>query len=149
VTTSLTTRLSYTFTPNLSLQLYAEPFISAGDYDGFMQVSDPRGSHFRDRFSSYPDAEISHNAADNEYVVSRNGTQFAFDNPDFNFRALRSNAVLRWEYRPGSALFLVWSQGREAFSEYGDYRFSRDSDRLFGAKATNVLLIKATYWLGL
>ena len=149
VTTSLTTRLSYTFTPNLSLQLYAEPFISAGDYDGFMQVSDPRGSHFRERFSSYADAEISHNAADNQYVVNRNGTQVAFDNPDFNFRALRSNAVLRWEYRPGSALFLVWSQGREAFSEYGDYRFSRDSDRLFGAKATNVLLIKATYWLGL
>ena len=149
VTTSLTTRLSYTFAPNLSLQLYAEPFISAGDYDGFMQVSDPRAGHFRDRFSSYSSSEISHNAADNEYVVNRNGAQLTFDNPDFNFRALRSNAVLRWEYRPGSAIFLVWSQGREAFSEYGDYRFSRDSGRLFGAKATNVLLIKATYWLGL
>ena len=128
MTTSLTTRLSYTFTPNLSLQLYAEPFISAGDYDGFMQVADPRAAHFSDRFATFGgDAE----------------------NPDFNVRALRSNAVLRWEYRPGSALFLVWSQGREAFSDYGDYEFGRDADRLFGSKATNVLLLKATYWLGL
>jgi hypothetical protein len=128
VTTSLTTRLSYTFSPNLSLQLYAEPFISAGDYKQYLQVTNPRASKFDDRFAGY------------------NG---AVDNPDFNFRALRSNAVLRWEYRPGSALFLVWSQGREASSEYGDYEFSRDADRLFGSKATNVLLIKATYWLGL
>ncbi len=131
VTTSLTTRLSYTFTPSLSLQLYAEPFISAGDFGGFMQVRDPRAPRFGDRFISYTANERT------------------FDNPDFNFRALRSNAVLRWEYRPGSALFLVWSQGREAFSEYGDYQFGRDADRLFGSKATNVLLIKATYWLGI
>jgi hypothetical protein len=128
VTTSLTTRLSYTFTPNLSLQLYAEPFISAGDYDGFMQVEDPRAAHFGDRFGTFGGSA---------------------ENPDFNVRALRSNAVLRWEYRPGSALFLVWSQGREAFSDYGDYEFGRDADRLFGSKATNVLLLKATYWLGL
>lgn len=128
VTTSLTTRLSYTFTPDLSLQLYAEPFISAGDYDGFMQVRNPRAARFHDRFAAF------------------NGQA---ENPDFNYRALRSNTVLRWEYRPGSALFLVWSQGREASSDYGDYRFGRDSDRLFGSKATNVLLIKATYWLGL
>ena len=128
VTTSLTTRLSYTFTPTLSLQLYAEPFISAGNYESFMQVSDPRAKRFSDRFGAYNGDEI--------------------DNPDFNYRALRSNAVVRWEYRPGSALFLVWSQGREAFSTYGDYQFRRDADRLFGAKGTNVLLIKGTYWLG-
>jgi hypothetical protein len=128
VTTSLTTRLSYTFTPSLSFQLYAEPFISAGDYDGYMQVTNPRSARFDERFGAF--------SGDVE-------------NPDFNFRALRSNAVVRWEYRPGSALFLVWSQGREAASEYGDYRFGRDADRLFGSKATNVLLIKGTYWLGL
>ena len=128
VTTSFTTRLSYTFSPNLSLQLYAEPFISAGDYDGYMQVANPRAARFDDRFAPFTGA---------------------VDNPDFNYRALRSNAVLRWEYRPGSALFLVWSQGREAFGEYGDYALQRDADRLFGSKATNVLLIKATYWLGL
>ena len=129
VTTSLTTRLSYTFTPTLSLQVYAEPFISAGDYQSFMRVNDPRADRFDERFTSYDASRV--------------------ENPDFNFRALRSNAVLRWEYRPGSALFLVWSQGRVASSEYGDYDFSRDADRLFSAKGTNVLLIKATYWLGI
>jgi hypothetical protein len=57
--------------------------------------------------------------------------------------------VLRWEYRPGSSLFLVWSQGRERVGEYGDYDFARDASRLFGTRATNVLLVKASYWLGL
>jgi hypothetical protein len=148
VTTSLTTRLSYTFSPTLSLQVYAEPFISAGDYEGFMMVADPRAPHFQDRFAVFGSSEVSRTAA-NGYAVSRGSNQYSFDNPDFNFRALRSNAVLRWEYRPGSALFLVWSQGREAFGAYGDYEMRRDADRLFGAKATNVLLVKATYWLGL
>ncbi len=148
VTTSFTTRLSYTFTPNLSLQVYAEPFISAGDFGGFKQVVNPRASSFNDRFATFADGEVAYDAQDNRYEVNRNGTQFGFDNPDFNFRALRSNAVLRWEYRPGSVLFLVWSQGREAFDAYGDYNVRRDADRLFGARATNVFLVKATYWLG-
>ena len=129
VTTSLTARVSYTFTPDLSLQVYAEPFISAGEFSDFKEVVDPLGDTFEDRFAPY-DAS-------------------ALDNPDFNFRALRSNVVLRWEYRPGSSLFLVWSQGRERSAEYGDYDFSRDAARLFGSRATNVLLIKGSYWLGL
>lgn len=150
VTTSLTMRLSYTFSPNLSLQLYAEPFISAGDFSNFKEVSNPRGTNFRDRFQPY--TSIVYDAAGNDFDVDRDGngtTDFTLDNPDFNFRALRSNAVLRWEYRPGSALFVVWSQGRERSDDYGDFSFRRDADRLFGARSTNVLLIKASYWLGL
>lgn len=150
VTTSLTMRLSYTFSPDLSLQLYAEPFISAGQFNGYKEVSDPRGAKFADRFRSY--ASVTYNAAANEYAIDRdsNGTtDITLGNPDFNYRALRSNAVLRWEYRPGSALFLVWSQGRERADDYGDFSLRRDAGRLFGARSTNVLLIKASYWLGL
>ena len=152
VTTSLTLRLSYTFSPNLSLQLYAAPFISAGEFSGFKEVTNARAAKFDDRFHTYSGSQIAYNAAAKEYGVDRdsNGTtDFTIGNPDFNYRALRSNAVLRWEYRPGSALFLVWSQGREAQGDAGDFRFSRDSHGLFRAQPTNVLLIKASYWLGL
>jgi hypothetical protein len=134
VTTSLTARISYTFTPNISLQVYAEPFISAGKYTGFKEVIDPRGDTFEDRFRPLAASEVE---------------TYDIGDPDFNYRALRSNMVLRWEYRPGSSLFLVWSQGRERVGDYGDYNFSRDTDRLFSTRATNVLLIKASYWLGL
>ncbi|MGQ0815502.1 MAG: DUF5916 domain-containing protein [Gemmatimonadota bacterium] len=134
VTTSLTARVNYTFTPDLSLQVYAEPFVSAGNFSEFKEVTNPRGASFADRFRPLSASEVE------DYDVG---------NPDFNFRALRSNVVLRWEYRPGSSLFLVWSQGRERSADYGDYSFSRDASRLFGAMPTNVLLIKASYWLGL
>ena len=149
-TASLTMRMSYTFTPNLSLELYAEPFISAGDFSNLKEVANPRAAKFADRFRTYTHAPYS--GAGNTYAIDRDGngsTDFTLDNPDFNYRALRSNMVLRWEYRPGSALFLVWSQGRERSSDYGDFSLRRDSDRLFGAQPTNVLLIKASYWLGL
>ncbi|MBB4636898.1 DUF5916 domain-containing protein [Longimicrobium terrae] len=132
-TVSITTRLSYTFTPDLSLQFYAQPFVSAGDYRDFMTVADPRASRFEDRYQP----------ADEPF------------SPDFNFKQMRTNAVVRWEYRPGSTLFVVWSQGRENFGDNGDFRFGRDFNRLFGfdndvpVPATNVLMLKLNYWLNL
>jgi hypothetical protein len=73
---------------------------------------------------------------------------FTQDNPDFNIRSLRGNAVLRWEYRPGSTLFLVWTRTSSDFAQgVGDFSFSRDTDALFGAKADNIFLIKVNYWL--
>jgi hypothetical protein len=139
-TAALTARLNYTFTPTLSLQFYAQPFVSAGEYSDFREVVTMEGgarvaeaSRFADRFRPV--------------AVSRS--------PDFNFKQLRSNAVLRWEYRPGSTLFLVWSQGREDFARDGSFRMGRDFRRLLGAddelpvRGTNVLLLKVNYWLNL
>jgi hypothetical protein len=73
---------------------------------------------------------------------------FRFDDPNFNVRSLRGNAVLRWEYRPGSTLFFVWQQERSGSEPIGDFAFRRDAAEILAAPATNVLLIKATYWLG-
>ena len=70
-----------------------------------------------------------------------------FDEPNFNSRFLRGNAVLRWEYRPGSTLFLVWQQQREDDAAVGDFNLHRDFTALFGAKAQNILAVKATFWL--
>jgi hypothetical protein len=151
-TTSLTMRLSYTFTPSLSLQLYAQPFISAGGYANFMEVADPKARAFAGRFRSYAADEIAYDEDALTYRVDRDGNgvvDFSFANPDFNVKQFRSNAVLRWEYRPGSTLFLVWSQARGRRDVRGDYAFGRDVAELWRTPASNVLLLKVNYWLGL
>ncbi|MEJ2503452.1 MAG: DUF5916 domain-containing protein, partial [Gemmatimonadota bacterium] len=153
-TLSMTARLNYTFSPTLSLQLYAQPYLGTGDYDDFKGVTDPRAADLADRFRVFGDGEITASTVDGdrEYAVDLNGDATAdltFGDPDFNFKQLRSNVVLRWEYRPGSAIFLVWSQGRTDFSADGRFRFDRDVDALLGADGTNVLLVKMSYWLGL
>ena len=149
---SLTTRASYAFTPRLTLDFYAQPFVAAGEYGGLKEVTDPRARHFDDRFSMFGSA-LSLN--DGVYSVDRDGdgtAEFSFRQPDFNYKALRSNMVLRWEYRPGSTMFVVWSHGRENFEPDGRFRFARDFGRLFDSgrsPGTNVLLVKFNYWLNL
>ncbi|MEO7192800.1 MAG: DUF5916 domain-containing protein [Vicinamibacterales bacterium] len=124
-TVSVGTRLNYTIRPTLTLQLYARPFVSAGAYSAFTQLVDGRAPDFASRFAP----------------ASYGGT------PDFNVESFRTTNVLRWEYRPGSALFVVWQQGREGFVSQGDFRFGRDLGRTFSAPAENVLLIKISRWL--
>jgi hypothetical protein len=151
-TASLTARLSYTFTPTLSLQFYAQPFISAGAYGGFMEVADPRGAGFDQRFRRYDADAVDWDGAAREYGIDRNGNgaaDFMLPDPNFNVKQLRTNTVLRWEYRPGSTLFLVWSQGRSQRDATGSFDFGRDLGDLWSLPATNVLLLKVNYWLGL
>ncbi len=153
-TVAMTMRLNYTFSPTLSLQLYAQPFISAGDYSSFKRVTDPRAGSLDDRIQTLSDAQVSSEIVDDErrYALDfdRDGTaDFEFGDPSFNFKQLRSNAVLRWEYRPGSAIFVVWSQGRTDFQQDGRFRLGDDVSDLLGADGTNVLMVKASYWLGL
>jgi hypothetical protein len=160
-TAALTARLSYTFTPNLSLQLYAQPFLSAGDATRFREVALADGGARvvdADRFGSRFRPLGAPALADDEYRADADGDGDAdvrFTNPDFNVKEFRSNAVLRWEYRPGSTLFVVWSQGREDFARDGRFGLMRDTRRLFGmddafpVRTTNVLLVKVNYWLSL
>ena len=123
-TTAVTTRVNYTITPTLSLQLYARPFVSAGDYGEFRELVNPLGESNADRYQAYGYA----------------------GNPDFNVLSFRSTNVMRWEYRPGSALFVVWQHGREGFTQYGTYRFGRDFGDVFDAPQSNTLLIKLAHW---
>jgi hypothetical protein len=130
-TAFLSTRLNYTFTPDLSLQFYGQPFLSAGDFSDFIEVADPRAEEFAERFRPLDDAAAA-----------------ALEGADFNFKEFRSNLVLRWEYRPGSSLFLVWSQGRTGFDQgNGRFRLGDDARDLFRIDATDVLLLKVSYWL--
>ncbi|MBW3570168.1 MAG: carbohydrate binding family 9 domain-containing protein [Gemmatimonadetes bacterium] len=156
-TASLTARLNYIFTPRLSLQFYAQPFISAGEYDALMEVENPRARRFGERFRLLPEEETRRCTVDGRTFIGVRprgegcgegaGFSYRIFNPDFNVRQLNSNAVLRWEYRPGSTLFVVWSQGRSDFASDGRFRLGPNTADLFRAPGTNVLLIKASYWL--
>jgi hypothetical protein len=155
-TVALTTRANYTVSPSLSFQLYAEPFVSAGRYTGLEEAVRPHAAAFVQRFHRLGPSEIRYDAADEVYRVAVDGTPDAvsFGQPDFNFKQLHSTAVLRWEYRPGSTIFVVWSQSRTGSDSAGSFRFRRDFgqllgfDRASGVPADNVFLIKVSYWLG-
>jgi hypothetical protein len=127
-TVAITGRLNYTMTPNLSLQLYAQPFVSAGDYNRFKEVVDPRNAIHDARYAPYA------------YDVN------AYDNPDFNVKSFRTTNVLRWEYKPGSALFVVWQQARENDAVPGGFEIGRDMHNIFGVPPTNMFLVKLSYW---
>lgn len=146
-TLELGTRLNVTFTPTLTLELFAQPLISSGDYENFKEFVAPRTLEKR----SFDATQLT--LTDTGYVLDpdRNpGTPaMVFSNPDFNFRSLRGNAVVRWEYRPGSTVFLVWTQNRSSQDPVGDFQFRRDRSALFDARPDNVLLVKVNYWIGL
>ncbi|HEX6038792.1 DUF5916 domain-containing protein [Longimicrobium sp.] len=152
---SLSTRVNYAFTPRLTLELYAQPFVAAGEYGGFKEVADGHAETFGGRFRVYAEGTEIDAGEPDAYGVRLDGAgepDFTFGNPDFNFEELRTNAVLRWEYRPGSALFVVWSHGRSHFGRDGSFQLDRDVGRLFDdalAPPTNVLLVKVNYWLNL
>ena len=112
----------------------------------------PDAGSFHGRYETYPANVISYNEADNTYSVDENNdaaSVYTFDNPDYNFRQFRSNLVIRWEYLPGSTLFLVWSQGRTSSATNGIYSYGRDMKDLFTVQPHNVFLIKLSYWLPL
>lgn len=149
-TISLDTRVNWTFTPNLTLQLYAQPFIASGNYTSFREFAAPR----TDRKLVYGRdiGTIAYDGSSNAYQVDPDGAgpahSFAFSNPDFTDTSLRGTAVLRWEYRPGSTLYFVWTQQRSGENPDGDMGFGSAVGAIGRDQATNVFQIKATYWIG-
>jgi hypothetical protein len=143
---SLGLRANWTFTPDLTLQLYAQPFVTAGRYSGYKEFVAP-GTY---DFDVYGVDKGAIEEGDGEFLIEPGdgGEAFAFDDPDFNFRSLRGSAVVRWEYRPGSTLFFVWQQQRDGVEAFGDFDFGRDFGAVFREDVQNIFLIKATYWLG-
>lgn len=156
-TFSVNTRVNTTFTPNLTLELFAQPFLASGKYTSFKEFAEAKSRNMfffgRDNGSTVVTNTDAATGDVTGYTIDPDGTAgpaspFTFDNPDFNSRSLRGTGVLRWEYRPGSTLFFVWTQQRQGFDNYGDFNFSRDRSALFRDRPTNVFQIKATYWLG-
>ncbi|HZK68074.1 MAG TPA: DUF5916 domain-containing protein, partial [Paludibacter sp.] len=114
-TLGITFRVDYNITPELSIQYYGSPYATIGKYSDFKRVTNYRANNYPDRFMELtPTLNGS-----NTYEVSDNNNNYNFGNPNFNFSQFRSNLVFRWEYRPGSQLYLVWSQDRTTFSQPG------------------------------
>lgn len=143
-TFALTFRLDYCLSPNLTLQYYGSPFISAGRFGSFKRVTDPMANRFRDRFHTFTGDEIAYDEAEGVYVVDEDGggTDYTIDSPDFNVRDFNSNLVMRWEYQPGSTLFLVWAQSRFGYVADGTFHLGHDLDALFTRHPHNVFLVK-------
>ena len=127
-TLALTARASFTLSPRLSLQLYGQPFVSAGKFSDWRELADPRASDYERRYRAY-------------------GSGAAPEG--FNEKAFNSNVVARWEYRPGSTLFVVWQQGRgQDDVDIGSFAVRRDYRNLFRAHPENTVLVKWSWWFG-
>jgi hypothetical protein len=156
-TVSIDTRFNVTFTPDLTLELYAQPLISSGDYRGLMELAAPRTFEFL-RYGK--DVGTAVRGSNDSYTIDPEGDgaePFIVSDLDFDRRSLLGSAVLRWQWRPGSTLFLVWQQTRSERlvrtagggfdGGVGDFRLGRDARELFGLKPDNVFAVKVTYWL--
>ncbi|ADV49081.1 hypothetical protein Celal_1780 [Cellulophaga algicola DSM 14237] len=146
-TLSMSLRLNYTINPNLSIQYWGQPFISNGVYSNFKQIADPLAKNFEDRITSYTPNQVSF--TDSSYSIDEDmdgSPDYSFDNPDFSFTQFRSNLVVRWEYKPGSEIFLVWSQDLSSSGNPNDGLFATLDENLFGnLQPKNIFLLKATY----
>jgi len=156
---SMETRVDWTFSPTLSLQLFAQPLLSSGANQRYKQLAASQSFDFQDFVPGVaevlPDQVLCSGDicnVDGTQHVDFDGdgvTDDSFGDRDFNIRSLIGNAVLRWEYRPGSTVFFVWQRSQAGRSSVGDFDFGRDLGALFSAPAEDRFIVKVNYWLGL
>lgn len=150
-TFSLTLRLNWCITPDLSIQYYGQPYYSVGKYSNLKQVIDPRAVKLEDKYHLFTGMEIRRSTA-GDYLVDENRdglTDYTVGKPDFRFLQFRSNLVLRWEYKPGSSLYVVWSQGRTGNSSAANLSLLSGMGDLFSIYPRNVFLIKWCHWFSM
>jgi hypothetical protein len=143
-TISSNIRLSYSFTPDISLEIYAEPFSASGHYFDLGELAAPGSLHLR-RYGT--DNTSVQQQSDGSWKVTEQNEEFAIRNLDFNYLSFRSNVVFRWEWTRGSTLYLVWQQNRSAYDPIGDtVTFGRMIDT-FSATGDQFIAVKISYWL--
>jgi hypothetical protein len=143
-TVSTQLRTSYTFKPDLNLDVYAEPFAASGRYYDFGELAEPRALHLR--FYGTAGTTIALQP-DGSRVVTDGTASFPLKNSDFNVRSFRSNVVLRWEWRPGSTLYIVWQQDREISETLSGRVGAGDMFRSLSAPGSNFFAVKTSFWL--
>ena len=158
-TLSMNLRFNITISPHVTMEIFAQPLLSSGDYENLKELRAPRTFQFN-RYG-VDSGTIASVEAQSRFLIDPDGSgpssEFRVDNKDFNVRSLRSNTVFRWEWRPGSTLFLVWQQTRSGRLDWGDpnapsnsvgnFDFGRDSGDLFGLDSDNILMVRVSYWL--
>ena len=146
-TLGITFRIDYNLTPELSIQYYGSPFASVGRYSDFKAVTNPKADEYSSRYSILNPVLNGSN-----YEVRENNDPtiyYTFSNPDFNFFQFRSNLVLRWEYFPGSQIYLVWSQDRTNYINPGYDSVYGSLNKLRTVYPDNIFLIKINYWFSI
>ena len=145
-TLGATFRIDYNITPEISIQYYGSPFASVGKYSAFKEITQPRAEKYVDRFSL-----LSSTLVGNEYIVVASGEtpSYSIQNPDFTFTQFRSNLVFRWEYRPGSQMFLVWGNERTSWKNDSHAKVEKAFGQLNDVFPNNIFLVKVNYWFSL
>jgi hypothetical protein len=148
---SLQLRATFNITPDFTIQYYGMPFLSSGRYSDFGYITDSKARELTDRIRYYSPDQLSYDDTEEEFRVDENGdgnTSYSFTNPDFNVFDFNSNLVLRWEYRAGSVLYIVWTQNRYDWSGQGSYRLNDNLRDLFKLYPHNVFMVKLSYRFG-
>ncbi len=152
-TISASLRVSFNINPDLTLQYWGQPFIATGTYYDHKFITDPIADRYSDRFSLYTPGQVTVNSENYDIDENLDGTpDYSFDRSDFNVQEFLSNFVVRWEFSPGSTVYLVWSQTRSGFYENGKMDYFNDMGNLFDSgidKLNNVFLLKFSYRFGL
>ena len=147
---TLVTRVGVILTPTVSIQVYAQPLLASGDYTNFKELAQPRTFDFREY--ARPGGSISLDALTRTYTVDPDAEgpadTFTFRDPDFNLKSLRVNAVFRWEMKPGSTFYAVWTRQQVDQANPGSFQFGRDARDMLGAPGDDVVLVKFAYWIG-
>ncbi|MBI5601417.1 MAG: carbohydrate binding family 9 domain-containing protein [Gemmatimonadetes bacterium] len=152
-TLGMDTRMSVTFSPRMTFELYAQPFFATGKYYGFKEYTAPRSRDVVVYGREAGTIAENRNAEGRvtSYTIDPDGagaaSSFNIANPNFSVRSLRGNAVFRWEYRPGSTLFFVWTQTRSSSEASGEFDLGHDARALTAARPDNIFLVKMNWWL--
>ncbi len=148
---SMSLRINYNITPDLTIQYWGQPFIATGEYSNFKMITDPKADEFSDRYHEYTTEQIT--LEDDYYGIDEDtddNYDYGIGIPDFNVDEWLSNLVIRWEFMPGSTAYLVWSQSRDFYSPVGEFEVWDNMQNLFtDKKANNIFLVKLSYRFGL
>lgn len=146
-TYGVTLNLQMNVTPDISIQYYGSPFTSTATYDRFKLAQNMGARVYSSRFISFEKESIQH--ADGGYVASQGDIHYAFKDPNFSFNEFRSNLVARWEYLPGSTVYIVWEHNQSRNDMVYQPGWGNNLDRMFGLPATNTFMMKINYWFSL
>ncbi len=150
-TLSMSLRINYNITPDLTIQYWGQPFIASGDYSDFKMITDSKADEFTDRYHLFTEQQIG--LVDGSYEIDEDtdtNMDYSFGNPDFTFEEWLSNLVIRWEFLPGSTAYLVWSQTRDYDNSNGAFELWDNLNNLYTVKkSTNTFLVKFSYRFGL
>jgi hypothetical protein len=144
-----TLRANYNISPNISFQYYGSPFISFGNYFNFKEINNPMAKSYTDRYRVLDDKMLIFNPMSNSYSVVDNTNSYSFDNPDFQFRQFRSNFVFRWEFKPASCFYFVWSNQLTNSNPPYKSSLSTSLKDMFTIVGDNIFMIKLNYYFSI